>query len=146
MEAILKRRNPNSLPSLMIAAAAAGETSNPGNNRTAYTEVLESRVNKLEKELEGKDSETETLIRGVEQKYRSIKVCFIDQCMFYESRYVLWIKVWFMNQGISFETMYVLWIKVCFMNQCMFYDSMYVLWINVCFMNQCMFYESMYVL
>jgi len=108
MEAILKRRNPNSLPSLMIAAAAAGETSNPGNNRTAYTEVLESRVKKLEKELEGKDSETETLIRGVEQKYRSIKVCFIDQCMFYESRYVLLIKVCFINQGMFYESRYVL--------------------------------------
>lgn len=74
MEAILKRRNPNSLPSLMIAAAAAGDNSNQGNSRTAYTEVLESRVKKLEKELEGKDAETDTMLRGVEQKYLNIKV------------------------------------------------------------------------
>jgi len=36
--------------------------------------VLETRVNKLEKELEGKDTETDTLLRGVEQKYHNIKV------------------------------------------------------------------------
>lgn len=72
MEAILKRRNPNSLPTLMIAAAAAPE--NATNNRTAYTEVLESRVKKLEKELDEKDGDTDRLMRGMEQKYHSIKV------------------------------------------------------------------------
>lgn len=74
MEAILKRRNPNSLPSLMIAAAAAPDSNSATNNRTAYSEVLEGRVKKLEKELEGKDEETDKLLRGVEQKYHSVKV------------------------------------------------------------------------
>ena len=73
MEAILKRRNPNSLPTLMIAAAAAPDNA-ATNNRSAYTEVLESRVKKLEKELEEKDGETDKLMRGVEQKYHSVKV------------------------------------------------------------------------
>ena len=75
MEQILKRRNPNSLPSLMIAAAAAPDV-NPaaGNTRSAYSEVLEQRVAKLEKELEVKDGETDKLLRGVEQKYHSVKV------------------------------------------------------------------------
>ncbi|XP_052238473.1 centrosomal protein of 162 kDa-like [Dreissena polymorpha] len=82
MEAILKKRNPNSLPSLMMAAAAAGETTGPAgnsNNRSAYTEVLESRVAKLEKELEGKDAETDQLVRSVEQKYHSIKCQFEER-------------------------------------------------------------------
>jgi len=73
MEAILKRRNPNSIPSLMIAAAAAGETSTT-DKRTAYTDVLESRVKKLEKELELKDDDTDHRLRGVEQRYNSVKV------------------------------------------------------------------------
>ncbi|WAR06759.1 CE162-like protein [Mya arenaria] len=79
MEAILKRRNPNSLQSLMMTAAAAGDTNNQANQRTAYTEVLESRVSKLEKELEGKDTETNTLLRGVEQKYHSVKVQYEER-------------------------------------------------------------------
>ncbi|XP_053396479.1 centrosomal protein of 162 kDa-like isoform X2 [Mercenaria mercenaria] len=78
MEAILKRRNPNSLPTLMIAAAAAPDNT-ANNNRSAYSEVLESRVKKLEKELEEKDGETDKLMRGVEQKYHSIKLQFEER-------------------------------------------------------------------
>ena len=75
MEQILKRRNPNSLPTLMIAAAAAQENDHQANNRTAFTELLEKRVKKLEAELDQKDAEAEKLLRGVEQKYHALKVC-----------------------------------------------------------------------
>lgn len=85
MEAILKRRNPNSLPTLMIAAAAAPDNT-ANNNRSAYTEVLESRVKKLEKELEEKDGETDRLMRGVEQKYHSVKVCVVT--IYYIFRFI----------------------------------------------------------
>ena len=74
MEQILKRRNPNALPTLIMAAAAAPDNTQQG-NRSAYTEVLEKRVKKLETELERKDGEADTLLRGVEQKYNSVKVC-----------------------------------------------------------------------
>ena len=73
MEQILKRRNPNALPTLIMAAAAAPDNTQPG-NRSAYTEVLEKRVKKLEVELEQKDGEADTLLRGVEQKYNAVKV------------------------------------------------------------------------
>ena len=77
MEQILKRRNPNALPTLIMAAAAAPDNIQPG-NRSAYTEVLEKRVKKLEVELEQKDGEADTLLRGVEQKYNAVKVLVRD--------------------------------------------------------------------
>lgn len=73
MEQILKRRNPNALPTLIMAAAAAPDSNQQG-NRSAYTEVLEKRVKKLEAELEQKDGDADTLLRGVEQKYNAVKV------------------------------------------------------------------------
>ena len=78
MEQILKRRNPNALPTLMMAAAAAPDNNQQG-NRSAYAEVLEKRVKKLEMELEQKDGEADTLLRGVEQKYNSVKVWHLDE-------------------------------------------------------------------
>ena len=89
MEQILKRRNPNSLPTLMMAAAAAPDSSQQG-NRSAYTEVLEKRVKKLEAELEQKDGEADTRLRGVEQKYNSVKVwCYFS--------HILEILLWHIN-------------------------------------------------
>ncbi|KAK3583943.1 hypothetical protein CHS0354_033733 [Potamilus streckersoni] len=74
MEQILKKRNPNALPTLMMAAAAAAAASEPNiANKTPYVDVLEKRVKKLEAELDVKDGEADQLLRGVEQKYNSIK-------------------------------------------------------------------------
>ncbi|KAL3882411.1 hypothetical protein ACJMK2_028754 [Sinanodonta woodiana] len=73
MEQILKKRNPNALPTLMMAAAAAASSEPNSVNKTPYVDVLEKRVKKLEAELDAKDGEVDQLMRGVEQKYNSIK-------------------------------------------------------------------------
>ena len=83
MEQILKRRNPNALPTLMMAAAAAPDNTQQQGNRSAYTEVLEKRVKKLESELEQKDGEADTLLRGVEQKYNAVKVRPVTNSLLY---------------------------------------------------------------
>ena len=75
MEQILRRRYPNSLPALMLAAATVPDAAQPsGDGRSRTVEALEKRVKKLEGELEKKDEESATLLRGMEQKYNAVKV------------------------------------------------------------------------
>ena len=75
MEQILRRRYPNSLPALMLAAATVPDAAQPsGDGRSRTVEVLEKRIKKLEGELEKKDEESATLLRGMEQKYNAVKV------------------------------------------------------------------------
>ncbi|KAK7497270.1 hypothetical protein BaRGS_00011564 [Batillaria attramentaria] len=74
MEQIIRRRHPNSLPALMMAAATAPEAApTVENSRGRTVEVLENRIKKLEKELEKKDEEASTLLRAMEQKYNAVK-------------------------------------------------------------------------
>ena len=75
MEGIVKRRHPNSLPALMLAAATLPDPCEGSNNSHSQTnEVLEKRIKKLEGELAKKDEESGTLLRGMEQKYNVVKV------------------------------------------------------------------------
>lgn len=75
MEAIMKRRHPNSLPSLMMTAAVI-----PGEQeKSPLVTVLEGRVRKLEQELESKEKEEDKMLRAVEQKYNNIKLKFEER-------------------------------------------------------------------
>nr|XP_034965347.1 centrosomal protein of 162 kDa isoform X2 [Zootoca vivipara] len=76
MEGILKRRNPNSLPALIYAAATATASEGEGNPsaKTNTVDFLERRVKKLEAELEGKDDEAKKSLRAMEQQFQKIKI------------------------------------------------------------------------
>ncbi|KAL4657489.1 centrosomal protein of 162 kDa isoform X1 [Arapaima gigas] len=76
MEEILRRRHPNSLPALILAAAAA----DPGTPDSARTVAfLERRVQRLEAELEGRDEEAKRSLRTMEQQYHRIKIQYEQQ-------------------------------------------------------------------
>ncbi|XP_066867509.1 centrosomal protein of 162 kDa isoform X1 [Kogia breviceps] len=69
MEGILKRRYPNSLPALILAAAAAGDTVD-----RSTVEFMEKRIKKLEADLEGKDEEAKKSLRTMEQQFQKMKI------------------------------------------------------------------------
>ncbi|KAK3091654.1 hypothetical protein FSP39_021588 [Pinctada imbricata] len=77
MEQIMKRRHPNSLPSLMMTAAVVPDEGST--TKTPYIIVLENKVKKLEVELASKDQDEEKMLRSVEQKYLSVKIQFEDR-------------------------------------------------------------------
>uniref|UniRef100_A0A9J7XWM6 Centrosomal protein of 162 kDa n=1 Tax=Cyprinus carpio carpio TaxID=630221 RepID=A0A9J7XWM6_CYPCA len=73
-EELLKRRHPNSLPSLILAAASTGTEDNgldvrpptaPHSPQTAA--LLERRVHRLEEETEGCDEAAKRSLRTLEQ-------------------------------------------------------------------------------
>ncbi|KAM6935943.1 centrosomal protein of 162 kDa isoform 2-T2 [Lycodopsis pacificus] len=83
LEQILRGRNPNSLPALIYAAAAAGcqedvasETSPPPSRISA---LLERRIQRLEAELEGHDEEAKRGLRVMEQQFHMIKLRYEQQ-------------------------------------------------------------------
>ncbi|XP_006870730.1 PREDICTED: centrosomal protein of 162 kDa [Chrysochloris asiatica] len=69
MEGILKRRYPNSLPALIMAASAAGDTVSRNT-----VEFMEKRIKKLEADLEGKDEEAKKSLRTMEQQFQKMKI------------------------------------------------------------------------
>lgn len=69
MEGILKRRYPNSLPALILAASAAGDSVD-----RSTVEFMEKRIKKLEAELEGKDEEAKKSLRTMEQQFQKMKI------------------------------------------------------------------------
>ncbi|XP_072572586.1 centrosomal protein of 162 kDa isoform X2 [Paramormyrops kingsleyae] len=72
MEDILRRKNPNSLPALISAAAsAAGSRST---EQAGTVSFLECRVHRLEEELETKDEEAKQSLRAMEKQYHKIKI------------------------------------------------------------------------
>ncbi|KAM8869148.1 centrosomal protein of 162 kDa isoform 2-T5 [Spinachia spinachia] len=78
LEEILRRRNPNSLPSLIFAAATAGcqedvaAKTPPAPSRV--TASLERRIQHLEAELEGHDEEAKRGLRAMEQQFNVMKL------------------------------------------------------------------------
>lgn len=74
MEGILKRRYPNSLPALILAASAAGGDSVDRNT----VEFMERRIKKLEADLEGKDEEAKKSLRTMEQQFQKMKVSVLQ--------------------------------------------------------------------
>ncbi|XP_078339007.1 centrosomal protein of 162 kDa-like isoform X2 [Crassostrea virginica] len=75
MEQILRRRHPNSLPSLMMTAAVIPEEQ----EKSPLVTVLEGRVRKLEQEIEERDREEDKMLRAVEQKYNNIKIKYEER-------------------------------------------------------------------
>ncbi|XP_021096347.1 centrosomal protein of 162 kDa isoform X2 [Heterocephalus glaber] len=69
MEGILKRRYPNSLPALILAASAAGDSADRNT-----VEFMEKRIKKLEADLEGKDEEAKKSLRTMEQQFQKMKI------------------------------------------------------------------------
>lgn len=71
MEGILKRRYPNSLPALILAASAAGDSVDRNT-----VDFMERRIKKLEADLEGKDEEAKKSLRTMEQQFQKMKVMY----------------------------------------------------------------------
>ncbi|XP_052043652.1 centrosomal protein of 162 kDa isoform X1 [Apodemus sylvaticus] len=69
MEGILKRRYPNSIPALILAASAAGDSVDKNT-----VEFMERRIKKLEADLEGKDEEAKKSLRTMEQQFQKMKI------------------------------------------------------------------------
>ncbi|XP_034340349.1 centrosomal protein of 162 kDa isoform X2 [Arvicanthis niloticus] len=69
MEGILRRRYPNSLPALILAASAAGDSVDRNT-----VEFMERRIKKLEADLEGKDEEAKKSLRTMEQQFQKMKI------------------------------------------------------------------------
>ncbi|XP_034553537.1 centrosomal protein of 162 kDa isoform X2 [Notolabrus celidotus] len=80
LEQILRRRNPNSLPALIYAAATAGgpeeANTSPPHRINA---LLERRIQRLEAELEGHDEEAKRSLRAMEQQFHRIKLRYEQQ-------------------------------------------------------------------
>ena len=72
MENIIRKRHPNSLPALIWAAASLPDDAA---TKSQSVEYLESRIRKLESDMELKDEEAKKSMRALEQKYNSMKVC-----------------------------------------------------------------------
>ncbi|XP_072498829.1 centrosomal protein of 162 kDa isoform X2 [Notamacropus eugenii] len=83
MEGIIKRRYPNSIPALILAASAAGDTDISPKNTV---EFMEKRIKKLEAELEGKDEEAKKSLRTMEQQFQKIKIQYEQQVTELEQR------------------------------------------------------------
>ncbi|XP_068426865.1 centrosomal protein of 162 kDa isoform X2 [Clinocottus analis] len=83
LEQILRGRNPNSLPALIYAAAAAGcqeeaaAKTPPAPGRV--NALLERRIQRLEAELEGHDEEAKRGLRAMEQMFHRIKLRYEQQ-------------------------------------------------------------------
>ncbi|XP_065787426.1 centrosomal protein of 162 kDa isoform X2 [Muntiacus reevesi] len=69
MEGIVKRRYPNSLPALILAASAAGDIADRNT-----VEFMEKRIKKLEADLEGRDEEAKKSLRTMEQQFQKMKI------------------------------------------------------------------------
>lgn len=78
LEQILRRRNPNSLPALIYAAATADSQDDVDAAKTSppsrINALLERRIQRLEAELESHDDEAKRSLRAMEQQFHRIKV------------------------------------------------------------------------
>ena len=71
MEGVLRKRHPNSLPVLMWAAS---NVQTPQKPTPPSVNFLETRITKLEAELEAKDEEGKRTVRALQQKHNTVKV------------------------------------------------------------------------
>ncbi|XP_042280583.1 centrosomal protein of 162 kDa isoform X3 [Thunnus maccoyii] len=83
LEQILRRRNPNSLPALIYAAATAGGQEDEDAARMSppnrINTLLERRIQRLEAELESHDEEAKRSLRAMEQQFHRIKLRYEQQ-------------------------------------------------------------------
>ncbi|XP_073781230.1 centrosomal protein of 162 kDa isoform X4 [Danio rerio] len=90
-EELLKRRHPNSLPALILAAASTGAEEDRLDVRSLAQSsqtaaLLERRVHRLEAELEGRDEAAKRSLRAMEQQYHRIKLQYEQQISDLEQR------------------------------------------------------------
>ncbi|TRY86368.1 hypothetical protein DNTS_012144 [Danionella cerebrum] len=91
MEELLKRRHPNSLPALILAAASSGAKNehldiNKPVQSTKTAALLERRVQRLEAELENHDEAAKRTLRTMEQQFHRIKLQYEQQISDLEQR------------------------------------------------------------
>ncbi|KAM4580443.1 centrosomal protein of 162 kDa isoform 2-T2 [Odontesthes bonariensis] len=82
LEQILKRRDPNSLPALIYAAATAGHQHGEGGGMSPPSQIntlLERRIQRLEAELESHDEDAKRSLRAMEQHFHRIKLRYEQQ-------------------------------------------------------------------
>lgn len=90
-EELLKRRHPNSLPALILAAASTRAEEDrldirPPAQSSQTAALLERRVHRLEAELEGRDEAAKRSLRTMEQQYHRIKLQYEQQISDLEQR------------------------------------------------------------
>uniref|UniRef100_A0A8C5QKV6 Centrosomal protein of 162 kDa n=1 Tax=Leptobrachium leishanense TaxID=445787 RepID=A0A8C5QKV6_9ANUR len=74
MEAIIKRRHPNSIPALIYAAATAPSLTVEHSSKSNTVAHLERRIHKLESDLECKDEDAKKTLRSMEQQFQKMKI------------------------------------------------------------------------
>ncbi|KAG8444771.1 hypothetical protein GDO86_009807 [Hymenochirus boettgeri] len=79
MEGIIRRRHPNSIPALILAAAAAPEPDENNSAKSNTIAFLEKRVKKLETDLENKDEDAKKSLRSMEQQFQKVKIQYESQ-------------------------------------------------------------------
>ncbi|XP_074539256.1 centrosomal protein of 162 kDa [Halichoeres trimaculatus] len=82
LEQKLRRRNPNSLPALIHAAARAGGSEDADTDKTTLSRInalLEQRIQCLEAELESHDKEAKRSLQAMEQQFHQIKLRYEQQ-------------------------------------------------------------------
>lgn len=84
MEEIIKRRYPNSLPALILAASSAPGVAQPNTDESPRKQspsyaYLENQVKKLQSQLEERDDESSRRIRAIEQKYNAMKLDYEER-------------------------------------------------------------------
>ncbi|CAL8260444.1 unnamed protein product [Boreogadus saida] len=92
MEDLLRRRQPNSLPALIYAAASAsgpgGQDPTTTATPTQVTGLLERKVERLEAELDGHKEEAKRGLRAMEQQFQRIKLNYEQQISELEQKLV----------------------------------------------------------
>ncbi|XP_036358397.1 centrosomal protein of 162 kDa isoform X1 [Octopus sinensis] len=80
MEKIYCKRNPNSLPALLMAAGSSVEASSDCHQAPSPLNLLlEQKVQKLENQLKNAQEEGDLRVRTVEQKYNKLKLQYESQ-------------------------------------------------------------------
>ncbi|GAB1597824.1 centrosomal protein of 162 kDa-like [Argonauta hians] len=80
MERIYCKRNPNSLPALLMAVGCSSDKDRDGHQSASpLTEMLEQKVQKLENQLQKAQDEGDLKLRTVEQKYNKLKLQYEEQ-------------------------------------------------------------------
>lgn len=78
----MRSRNPNSLPALILAAASVPDPSSFSSQpcpRGRVTALLESRVQRLEAELEAHDEQSKRTLRTMEQQFQAVRMRYEQQ-------------------------------------------------------------------
>ncbi|CAH1254906.1 CEP162 [Branchiostoma lanceolatum] len=79
MENIIKRRHPNSIPAMILAANAAPPSAPSSPTRPLSVQFLENRIRKLEGELERRDEDAKLSLRALQQTHNQVKLQYEEE-------------------------------------------------------------------